>query len=590
METCSPRRRHDHARLFLENPYEFQSEVRRRCGVRRAFRDSGLRPGLCFGRPARDRKGPERQRGHQRHRERQGTSQGIRSLHDPERRWRIPAGVAASRALHGHRGGCRLREGRSQGSGGHGRANEGTADHADPERGGDRGQRQLRSGAGGNHPQFEHRHDRPAPHRQPAHQRAQLHQLRPDRLESGPRQRAQHRRRAHFRPELWRPARPFEPGQRGRRRCYRQFHQRRAFHGLAGSRAGIPDHHQRLRARIRARLGRSGQHHHPFGFVRDRNFQAVNPFSTVKNPAYTRVQAGTAFGGPIKKDKTFYYFSYEITRRHETGFSSIGQGNFGLTNFDASPFFAAPPGTFEILATSGPAGQAAFLSQFTAAPPPPLVPFLQNYSELVGAASGMAVNGKWPAAMGGFPGFFSSCQSPGTCFVPASFQTLTSQEGNFPVFEGTSLYSLRLDHNVTDRHRIMLRANVSPSTVTGIEVGGQDQPFGQNAYSRTSEQTYRDAAGTFQDTLAIGNNKVNEFRFQYARRGLSYFYNTQIPGGADPAINIPGSPILAANRTPTFSAPSSATSSATISPGPRARTTSSSARTSTTCPWMPSSR
>src|SRR5579883_3155959 len=236
---------------------------------------------------------------------------------------------------------------------------------------------------------------------------------------------------------------------------------------------------------IITRSGSNEFHGDVFGFVRDRNFQAVNPFSTVKNPAYTRVQAGTAFGGPIKKDKTFYYFSYEITRRHETGFSSIGQGNFGLTNFDASPFFAAPPGTFEILATSGPAGQAAFLSQFTAAPPPPLVPFLQNYSELVGAASGMAVNGKWPAAMGGFPGFFSSCQSPGTCFVPASFQTLTSQEGNFPVFEGTSLYSLRLDHNVTDRHRIMLRANVSPSTVTGIEVGGQDQPFGQNAYSRT---------------------------------------------------------------------------------------------------------
>src|SRR5947209_651110 len=86
----------------------------------------------------------------------------------------------------------------------------------------------------------------------------------------------------------------------------------------------------------------------------------------------------------------------------------------------------------------------------------------------------------------------------------------------------------------------MLRANVSPSTVTGIEVGGQAQPFGQNAYSRTSEQTYRDVAGLVQDTWTIGNNKVNEFRFQYARRDLSYFYNTSIPAGADPAVNIPG--------------------------------------------------
>ena len=67
-----------------------------------------------------------------------------------------------------------------------------------------------------------------------------------------------------------------------------------------------------------------------------------------------------------------------------------------------------------------------------------------------------------------------------------------------------------------------------PSTVTGIEVNGQDQPFGQNAYSRTSQQTYRDVAGVVQDTWTLGNNKVNEFRFQYARRGLTYFYNTQI--------------------------------------------------------------
>jgi hypothetical protein len=124
--------------------------------------------------------------------------------------------------------------------------------------------------------------------------------------------------------------------------------------------------------------------------------------------------------------------------------------------------------------------------------------------------------------------------------VPASYQTLNSQIGNFPVFEGTSLYSLRIDHNINSHNRLTLRANVSPSTVTGIEVSGQDQPFGQNAYSRTSEQTYRDVAGVAEDTWTIGANRVNEFLFQYARRGLSYFYNTAIPGGADPAVNIPG--------------------------------------------------
>src|SRR5207245_9776852 len=87
---------------------------------------------------------------------------------------------------------------------------------------------------------------------------------------------------------------------------------------------------------IMPRSGSNTFHGDVFGYLRNRNFQAVNPFSTVKNPAYTRVQAGAAFGGAIKKDKTFFFFAYEVTRRHETGFSSIGQNNFGLQSFDAT--------------------------------------------------------------------------------------------------------------------------------------------------------------------------------------------------------------------------------------------------------------
>jgi Carboxypeptidase regulatory-like domain/TonB dependent receptor len=289
---------------------------------------------------------------------------------------------------------------------------------------------------------------------------------------------------------------------------------------------------------IITRSGSNDFHGDVYGYLRNRNFQAVNPFSTTSNPAYTRVQGGLAFGGPIKKDKTYYYFAYETTRRHETGFSSIGQGNFGLAPFDTS-LVGLPLGTLELTPD-----QIGFLTNpavLTAeATNTGVAMAVGNYAAIAGASSGMAVNGVWPTNMGGFPGFISTCQSPGTCFVPSSYQTLASQEGNFPVFEGTSVYSLRIDHNVSGNNRLTLRGNASPSTVTGIEVSGQDQPFGQNAYSRTSQQTYRDVAGVAQDTWTIGNNKVNEFRFQFARRGLSYFFNTAIPGGADPAVNIPG--------------------------------------------------
>src|ERR1700688_1240626 len=221
---------------------------------------------------------------------------------------------------------------------------------------------------------------------------------------------------------------------------------------------------------IITRSGSNEFHGDVYGYLRNRYIQATNPFSNVSQPPYTRVQAGTAFGGPIKKDKTFYYFAYEVTRRHETGFASIGQDNFGLVPFDATNIFApglAPPGTFNIQVTPQ---QAAFLSS------PGLPPaLLQQYAFLAGGSSGIALNGSYPqsfgllAALGAIPvptngtspltQFPSSC-NPGNTLcngLPASFQTLNAQVGNFPVFEGTSLYSLRIDHNVSSNNRITLR-------------------------------------------------------------------------------------------------------------------------------------
>jgi hypothetical protein len=288
---------------------------------------------------------------------------------------------------------------------------------------------------------------------------------------------------------------------------------------------------------IITRSGSNQLHGSLFGYLRNRAFQADNPFTTVKNPAYTRVQSGLAFGGPIKKDKTFFYFSYEGTWRQETGFSSIGANGFGLVDFDASAFvppIGAPPGTFIVKATPE---QAQFLSSV-----PPSTPGVGQYAFLIGRASGMALNGAWPGPAlvgGGVSGFPTSCVTP-PCFVPQSFVPLNSLIGNFPVSERTDLYSLRLDHNFTSNNHINLRAGVSPSDLTGIQVQAQGpQNFGQNAFSRTSTQNYHDWSISAQDQWILGNDKINDFRFQYARRGLLYSFSRGA-GGGDVAVNIPG--------------------------------------------------
>src|SRR6202790_3910146 len=92
---------------------------------------------------------------------------------------------------------------------------------------------------------------------------------------------------------------------------------------------------------IVTKSGGNDFHGDVFGFFRNKSFQSRNSFSGEIDPitgaldpikqAYTRVQTGLTFGGPLKKDKTFYFFSYEYTQREESGFASIGLGNFGLT-------------------------------------------------------------------------------------------------------------------------------------------------------------------------------------------------------------------------------------------------------------------
>lgn len=298
---------------------------------------------------------------------------------------------------------------------------------------------------------------------------------------------------------------------------------------------------------IITRSGGNAFHGTGFGFLRHRSLQADNPFTNVPNPAYTRVQAGFTLSGPIKKDKTFFFFSYETTRRHETGFSDVGRdclgsvSCFGLVPFDGSAIFPVPPGLVTMQVTPA---QATFLSNAAI----PLV-VRQQYAYLAGGGSGIALDGAMPAsfavlglAPAGLGQFPSSCNPLNTLCagLPADFMPMTTQIGNYPVFEGTSLWSARLDHRFNNNNNAMLRVSVSPSTQTGVQVNAQNQPFGQNAFSRTSIQQFRDFAVTLQDTWLIGANKVNEFRFQYARRGLRYNYNTETPDGSKSAVNIVG--------------------------------------------------
>ncbi len=302
---------------------------------------------------------------------------------------------------------------------------------------------------------------------------------------------------------------------------------------------------------IITRSGTNDLHGSAFGYLRNRDFQAVNPFSTTPDPAYTRVQAGAAIGGALKKDKTYYFLSYETTRRQETGFSNIGQNGYNLSPVDVSAQVNAYVNSLGILGNycGNFGGCTALATDAQAAVfARPADPVIGKYALMVGAAGGTAISGAMPLwAVGGNPAlqsnFFLSCNPQNSlCMgLPASFHALSLQAGNYPISEGTTLVGARLDHKLTPNNNLMLRANVSPSTTSGVPTQGQGQNFGQDAYSRTAYSQYRDLAITAQDTATLGTTKINEFRFQYARRGLLFdFAHDPNNFGADVASNIVG--------------------------------------------------
>src|SRR6266446_529979 len=306
--------------------------------------------------------------------------------------------------------------------------------------------------------------------------------------------------------------------------------------------------------------GSNDIHGNVFGFLRNKAFQARNAFSVevdavtgAVNPvkqAYTRVQAGATLGGPIKKDKTFYFLSYETTRRQETGFTNIGANNFGLVPATTP----VVPGVTLLLTPA----QAAFVNNPAVLGASGGVKFAQTIFGLAGSSSSVALNGVDPGLVAfgeGVPvapgarfpipidcGILNpsqACAPANLVTLPGSFVRMNSLRGNYPISEGTSLWSGRLDQHWNSKNSSFLRVSVSPSLVTGIQVNAQNQNFGQNAGSRTSLQQTRDVSGVFQHDTILSQSLLNTARFQYARRGLHYGFS-QLPGGSGLGVNITG--------------------------------------------------
>jgi hypothetical protein len=298
---------------------------------------------------------------------------------------------------------------------------------------------------------------------------------------------------------------------------------------------------------IVTKSGTNDFHGNAFGFIRHKSIQARNALAPIidgdpnKKPPFTRAQYGFTIGGPIKQDKSFFFYSFEQRRRQESGFFTgdiVGGATSSVTI--GAPFLPVSQ-TFTNLTPA----QAAFIQASLASLNATRISYAVAYAHLASAGSQTALNGS-STLVNFLPGlgvaqgtviggrFILSGQP-----VPltrnsdgelVAFRPLAQLRRVFPISEGSTYNSFRFDQSVSKNNQLSLRFGYNPSRISGIQDESQNQTLGQNDFSRTGIQVLRDTSFGASLSSVLPHNLVNELYFNYGRRKASF--DSQVPSVA----------------------------------------------------------
>ncbi|MGC2236561.1 MAG: carboxypeptidase-like regulatory domain-containing protein [Pyrinomonadaceae bacterium] len=283
-----------------------------------------------------------------------------------------------------------------------------------------------------------------------------------------------------------------------------------------------------------------------FGFIRDKSIQARAPFAPFKS-AFTRTQYGATLGGPIAKDRSFFFFSWERRQRNESGFftSDVARGLNGALTFTVP---GLPSQTFKNITPA----QATFAQGLLGNAATATLGVQYLYLASSGGTTALTGTNPLISPGGGCPAgtqigtrFFITCapvpvntRNANGDFI--AFRPLNDLQRVFPVTEGTQYSSLRFDVNLNDTNQLTIRAGYNPGTLTGIQVESQNQSLGQNDFSRTGITRITDTSFTVGLNTTVSAIAANEFRFQFGRRDTTF----KSQNGDAVAFNISGTAFI----------------------------------------------
>jgi hypothetical protein len=232
-------------------------------------------------------------------------------------------------------------------------------------------------------------------------------------------------------------------------------------------------------ANIVTKSGTNDLHGSVYYFHRNTALNARNYFDQpgTKTPLLAH-QFGFVFGGPIRKDKTFFFINYDGSRRKD------GQ---------PALFTVETPQFRQLVATQRPGSIAnQFYQDF---PAPPCIPGTAVDTGSI-PSPGVPPIGN-PLAVGPPDGIPDTCQAQAQQVQPSR----------------ADQYMVRVDHNVSDRTKLFARwiANYASADVSRQELLGA----GIRGFRAPLSGFFADLALGW--TQQLSNSWINDFRFSYER-------------------------------------------------------------------------
>jgi hypothetical protein len=242
---------------------------------------------------------------------------------------------------------------------------------------------------------------------------------------------------------------------------------------------------------IVSKSGANEFHGNVYNYFRNERLDARNAFAPAmpKDPPFKRNQPGFTFGGPLMKDKAFFFAAYEGLIRRESAFPTIlsdpsilqptpGQQDLINTLIGSGSQQLVTQGqTLQALLTTSPNSQA-------------LLATLPNSQALLNLNA---------------------------------FNLLNSSSGATPLIQTSSTGSFRLDYGLNEQDFLFLRYSLTNDSQHNIGVGGLFAP------SAGFDIGNRDSTFIFGETHVFRGGSSNEFRFQSVRN--TYNVDTVDPFG-----------------------------------------------------------